>query len=92
MPPARRYPWGVNRPKHPWWESTSPARSFVLGGIFLGVIVVAALEPLLRADALRFAGLVAVAAIAAGAQFASAIATLVSRRRRAVNAERPDSV
>ena len=74
--------------KRQWWESSSPTRSFVLGAIFLGVIAVAALEPMLRADPVRLVGLIAVAAIAAGAQIASGVATLVSRRR---NAERPES-
>ena len=60
----------------------------MLGAIFLGVIAVAALEPMLRSDPLRLFGLIAVAAIAAGAQIASGVATLVSRRR---NAERPES-
>ena len=69
-----------------WWESTSPTRSFVLGGIFLGIIVVAVLEPTLRTDPVRFVALIAVAAIAAGAQFASAIATLVARRRARLRA------
>lgn len=73
-----------------WWESRSPRRSFVLGAIFLGVIVVAVLEPVLRTDPLRFAAIIVVASVAAGAQFASAIATLVSRRARAAEAE-PDA-
>ena len=78
----------MDRRRNAWWESSSPTRSFVLGAIFLGVIAVAALEPMLRSDPLRLFGLIAVAAIAAGAQIASGVATLVSRRR---NAERPES-
>lgn len=70
-----------------WWESSSPTRSFVLGAIFLGVMVVAIVQPMLRADPVRFAALITVAAIAAAAQIASGAATLISRR----NAERPDS-
>jgi hypothetical protein len=62
----------------------------VLGAIFLAVIVVAVLQPAMWAEPLRIGGLIAVASVAAGAQFASAIATLVYRRR-SVNAERPDS-
>ena len=61
----------------------------MLGAIFLGIIVVAGLEPLMREQPLRLFGIVAVALIAAGAQIASGIATLVYRKR---NAERPDSV
>jgi hypothetical protein len=61
----------------------------VLGAIFLGVMIVAILQPALRGDPVRFAALIAVAAIAAAAQIASGIATLV--HRRALNAERPDS-
>lgn len=70
-----------------WWESSSPRRSFVLGAVFLGIVVVACLQPALRSDPVRFAALIAVAVIAAGAQIASGAATVISRR----NAERPDS-
>ncbi len=70
-----------------WWESSSPRRSFVLGAIFLGVMVVAIVEPTLRSDPLRLTALIAVAFIAAAAQIASGAATLVARR----NAKRPDS-
>ena len=87
----------TERTKPFWWESRSPSRSFVLGAIFLAVIVVAVLEPTMRTDPLRLTGFIAVAGIAAGAQCASAIATLVHRRRvaqraaQATDAKRPDS-
>ncbi|MBX3098351.1 MAG: hypothetical protein KF761_02120 [Salinibacterium sp.] len=92
---------GTERKKPFWWESRSPTRSFILGAVFLGVIVVAVLEPAMRAEPLRLAGLIAVAGIAVAAQCASAIATLVHRRRESErasedateppNAKRPDS-
>ena len=78
------------RTKPHWWETRSPVRSFVLAAVFVGVIVVVSvLEPSLRQDPLRLFGLVTVATVAAAAQCASAIATIVYRRR--LNAERPDS-
>lgn len=63
----------------------------MLGAIFLGLVVVAAVEPTLRSDPVRMWAIIAVALIASGAQVASAVATLVSRKR-SLNAERPDSV
>lgn len=75
-----------------WWKSSSPTRSFVLGAIFLALVVVAAVEPTLRADPVRMWAIIVVALIASGAQVASGVATLISRRRASLNAERPDSV